>query len=111
MWQQEILSEKSGSNRKVEVLKTYDTKLAQEAFSFMDERARLALYQSLDVEEDFDPTDEDALWSELIEAAREDGNILSFFVVNESCGKSLIARYVSPDYPSAEAFAESLIRA
>jgi hypothetical protein len=75
----------------------------------MDEKARIALYRSLDVEEHFDPADQDALWSELTQAAREDGNILSFFVVNESSGKSQVARYVSPDYSSVEAFAESLI--
>jgi hypothetical protein len=37
MWQQEVFFEKSVANRKVEVLKTYDTRLAQEGI-FVDGR-------------------------------------------------------------------------
>ncbi len=110
MRQQEIFFERTGSDRKVEILKTYDTGAAREAFSAMDDVARQVLWNSLDVGEPFESTDEDGLWSELTEAAREDGNTLSFFVVSETSGKRAVAKYVSPDYPSAEAFAESLIR-
>jgi hypothetical protein len=49
------------------------------------------------------------LWEELLEAAREDGSLLSFFVVNEATGSRSESLYVSPDWPSAEAFARSRI--
>jgi hypothetical protein len=45
----------------------------------------------------------------LVEAAREDGNQLSFFVVIESDGKSSEYLDVSPDWPSAETFANKRI--
>jgi hypothetical protein len=51
----------------------------------------------------------DFLWEELLEAAREDGNLLSFFVVNEAKGNVSESIYVSPDWPSAEAFAKKRI--
>jgi hypothetical protein len=110
MRQQEVFFEKVDGVRRVEVLKTYDSGLAREAFSTMDEAALHTLWKSLDLDGDFDPTDEDALWSELLESAREDGNILSFFVVSETSAEKPIAVYVSPDYPSAQAFAESFLK-
>jgi hypothetical protein len=45
----------------------------------------------------------------LLEAAREDGNLLSFFVLNEANGNVSESVYVSPDWPSAEAFAKKRI--
>ena len=41
-----------------------------------------------------------------MEQAREDGNLLSFFIVNETVGPHRESLYVSPDWPSAEAFAK-----
>jgi hypothetical protein len=52
---------------------------------------------------------EDFLWAELLEAAHEDGNTLSFFVVNEVNGTASKSLYVSPDWPSAEAFAKNCV--
>jgi hypothetical protein len=46
-----------------------------------------------------------------LDAAREDGNMLSFFVVSEATGDSSKGVYVSPDWPSAEAFAKSRVTA
>jgi hypothetical protein len=80
----------------------------------MDEAAQKYLWSSLGINESYDAVDlpprhdaagEDFLWEELLDAAREDGNLLSFFVVNEENGISTNL-YVSPDWPSAEAFAK-----
>ena len=43
--------------------------------------------------------------------AREDGNLLSFFIVNQTKGGHTESLYVSPDWPSAEAFAQSQLAA
>lgn len=114
MAQQEIFFEQVTGERRIEVLKTYDRSYAREAFGNMDESAQAYLWSSLGIDENYDPTDlpprhdpdsEDFLWEELLEAAREDGNLLSFFVVNEATRNSSKSLYVSPDWPSAEAFA------
>ena len=116
MPQQETFFEQTKGDRRVEVLKTYDRSYARDAFGKMDEGAQTYLWSSLGIDEAYDPTDipprhdpdsEDFLWEELLEAAREEGNVLSFFVVNEAKGGSLTSLYVSPDWPSAEAFARS----
>jgi hypothetical protein len=46
------------------------------------------------------------LWDEMLEQAREDGSLLSFFIVNETAGPRIQGLYVSPDWPSAEAYAK-----
>ena len=60
-------------------------------FNNMDEAARKFLWNSLGINENYDaadvppiddPASEDFLWEELLDSAREDGNLLSFFVVN-----------------------------
>jgi len=72
----------------------------------MDEAAQTHLWNSLEINETYSPAgSEDLLWSELLDAAREDGSQLSFFVVNEEKGGGAKSLYVSPDWPSAEAFA------
>ena len=118
MPKQETFFEQKAGDRRVEVLKTYDRNYAREVFSKMDEAAQTYLWSSLGISETYDATDvppredpgsEDFLWEELLEAAREDGNLLSFFVVNEAEGSSSKSLYVSPDWPSAEAFAKSRI--
>jgi hypothetical protein len=114
MPQQEVVFEQSIGDKRVEVLKVYDRSYAREAFGNMDEAARRFLWNSLGINENHDaadvpqigdPASEDFLWEELMEAAREDGNLLSFFVVNEK-SESV---YVSPDWPSAETFAKNRI--
>ncbi len=67
-------------------------------------------YDGADTPPSDGPARKEFLWDELLEAAREDGNILSFFVVTESQGSKSESLYVSPDWPSAEAFAKNHVR-
>jgi hypothetical protein len=46
---------------------------------------------------------------ELLEAAREDGNLISFFVVNAEEGSTSQTLYVGPDCLSAEEFAKAYL--
>jgi hypothetical protein len=112
MPKQEVVFEEKAGDRRIEVLKVYDQAYAREAFENMDEAARKVLWDSLGINENYDaadvppiddPASEDFLWDELLDSAREDGNLLSFFVVNER-SESV---YVSPDWQSAEAFAKN----
>ena len=113
---QETFFEQQIGDRRIEVLKTYDQRFAQEAFKRMDEAALTSLWKNLNVEQIYDPAglptslepEERAafLWDELVEQAREDWRTHSFFVVNESEGLRIESLYVSPDWPSAEAFAK-----
>jgi len=116
MPKQEMLYEQKTGDRRIEVLKVYDRSYAREAFSNMDEYARKFLWGSLGINENHDaadvpssddPASEDFLWDELLDAAREDGNLLSFFVVNEQNGSISESVYVSPDWQSAETFAKN----
>jgi hypothetical protein len=119
MPQQEIFFEEQLADRRIEVLKTYDQQFAREAFDSMDEEAQAYLWSSLKPEEIYDPAglpkpeeveDRSAfLWDELVEQAREDWKTFSYFVVNEAKGNMKAALYVSPDWPSAEAFAKDRI--
>src|SRR5271170_6098790 len=111
MPQQETFFAKEKGGLRIEVLKTYDQNYAREAFADMDEAAQMHLWNALGVAENYDVSDLPAredpdsggfLWEELLDAAREDGNLLSFFVVNESKGTISERLYVSPDWPSAE---------
>jgi len=115
---QEVFFEQTSGNRHVEVRKIYDRNYAREAFLNMDEDAEAYLWHSLRFSEAYDaaevpppgdPAGEDFLWGELLDAAREDGNLLSFFVVNEGNGTASEPVYVSPDWPSAEAFAKKRV--
>ena len=116
MPQQEVFYEQSLGDRRIQVLKTYDQSYARDAFDNMDETARRRLWNSLELHENYEPADlpqiqtqdgADFMWDELLEAAHEDGNVLSFFVVNESGSGLTKSLYVSPDWPSAEGFAMS----
>lgn len=115
MPRQEVYFEQKTGERRVEVLKVYDRSYAREAFANMDEVAQKYLWNSLGINEKHDaedlppidgPAGEDFLWEELLEESREDGNLLSFFVVNEVKGTVSESLYVSPDWPSAQAFAK-----
>lgn len=118
MPKQELFLREELAGRVVEVLKTYDPAYAREAFDEMDDDAQLMLWNSLDIEQNYesadlpsasDPGRTDFLWDELMDSAREDvrldPNLRSFFVVNEIRGKSSRSLYVSADWPSAERFA------
>lgn len=118
MPEQEKFFEQATGDLRVEVLKTYDRQYAREVFGGMNEAAQRHLWSSLGIDDACDSAEvparhdlegEDFLWEELLEAAREDGNLLSFFVVNEATGSRSESLYVSPDWPSAEAFAKSRI--
>jgi hypothetical protein len=120
MPKQEIFFEQQVGERKVEVLKSYDQGYAHDAFKSMDEEALQHLWDVLKPEEiyevaglpslnnsnDINGEAEAFLWDELLEQAREDGSLLSFFIVNETVGARIESRYVSPDWPSAEAYAK-----
>ena len=120
MPKQEVLFEQQIGERRIEVLKSYDQIYAHEAFKNMDEEALQRLWTVLEPQEIYDPTGfpalndpvgegEAFLWDELLEQAREDGPLLSFFIVNEMKGRLNESLFVSPDWPSAEAFAKERI--
>lgn len=118
MPQQETFFEQTSGPLHVEVLKTYDRTYAREAFESMNETAYSRLWNSLGIEGLYDrgdiPSPDDAsrldfLWDELEDAAREEGNLCSFFVVVEANGGASNSIFVSADWPSAEAFAKDRI--
>ena len=122
MPKQEVFFEQREGNRRVEVIKTYDRSYAREVFGSIGDDARKALEAALDIGANYEPADipdpdgsdyDDFLWEELLEAAREDvrqdPNLYSFFVVTESREGKAADLYVSPDWPSAEAFAKQRI--
>lgn len=119
MPREETFFEQHKGSLKVTVLKSYDQGFARESFQEMDEIAHEHLWAALKPEEVYEPAElpklgdpndtegeaEAFLWDELLEQSREDGNTLSFFIVNESVGHHTKSVYVSPDWPSAESFA------
>jgi hypothetical protein len=118
MPQQELFFEQKIGDRHIEVMKTYDAVCAREAFVNMDGAARAFLLKSLRIDGTYEQADipsmqsgegEDFLWEELLEDSREDGNQLSFFLVTEAKGASSRCLYVSPDWPSAEAYAQNVL--
>ena len=123
MPKQELFFEQEKGNCRVEVLKSYDQGYAHEVFKNMDEGALQRLWDALKPEETYEVGDlprlnnpddvtgeaESFLWDELLEQAREEGSVLSFFVVNEITGKHSEGLYVSPDWPSAEVFAKDRV--
>ena len=124
MPRQEVFFEQRAGDQRVEVLKTYDRSYAREVFKGIDGDAREALAAALELEKNYEAADipapdssdyDEFLWDELLEAAREDvrkdPNLYSFFVVSEARSARSQDLYVSPDWPSAEAFAKKLISA
>ena len=122
MPQQEVFFEQVTGDRRIQVLKTYDSAYAREVFDEMDDDAQTILWNSLDIEQTYDVADlpspgdpdrADFLWDELLDAAREDvrlnPSLRSFFVVNEIRIAVPQSLYVSPDWPSAESFAKNLL--
>ena len=88
---QEVFFDQVVSGKRVVVLKSYDQAYAREAFDNMDEESLKRLWTALKPEEQYEaeelpklgnPEDvngeaEAFLWDELLEQAREDGNVLS----------------------------------
>jgi hypothetical protein len=115
-----VFFQQRAGNKSIEVVKTYDRSYAREVFKAMDDDGASALAAALEVADKYDPNEipdvsgseyEDFLWEELCEAAREDvrldPNLYSFFVVSETMGGRTEDLYISPDWPSAEAFAKA----
>ncbi len=124
MPQQEVFLEDRAGDRLIVVLKTYDRSYAREVFGRIDDAAMKRLATALEIEKNYDPKDipvsngpeyEDFLWEELSEASLEDvrqsPKLYSFFVVTENSAGKPKEIYISADWPSAEAFAKSLISA
>lgn len=114
MPQQETFFDKEQNGHSVQVSKSYDARYAKEAFRAMDDSALDFLGRSFDLPskyepaglpQPFDPEYADFLWDELEEEAREDWKTFSYFVVLSD--KSPL--FVSPDWPTAEAFAQSAL--
>lgn len=118
MPKQEAFLKESEGPITVEVIKTYDPSYAREVFDEMQQQAKHELARALGIAEKYPPEDipdpeeleyEDFLWEELIEDSLEDvrqsPRQYSFFVVNVSRDGKSEDRYVSGDWPSAEAFA------
>jgi hypothetical protein len=110
---QETFLRSSVAGRTIEVIKTYDGKYAREALSRMDSVALDYLAASMDLTSNFEKNDipersdddyAEFLWEAMVEAAREDGNLFSYFVVTESKSAIEIDLFVSPDWPTAEAY-------
>ena len=101
-------------NGTVAVTKTYDQRFAQEAFAHMDETALAHLAKSLAFTGTFEDEDipspseenyQDFVWEAMVDSAREDGNVFSYFVVQKTSGGSSEDIFVSGDWPTAEAYA------
>jgi len=115
---QETYLDKPVTGGRALVIKSYDEKLAREAFESIGDDALEWVARGLKLQELFDQGDipnaessgyRDFLWETLSDEAREEGHTKSFFiVVKEIPGQLPAALYVSPDWPSAEHFAQGL---
>lgn len=109
MPQQSIYFDERTESKRVQVLKVYDAAYARSCFDEMDEDALAFLSKSLDLPSKYELTEtgSEVAWEDVAEEAREDGNQLSFFVVVEERDNQPEPIYVSPDWPSAETFANT----
>jgi hypothetical protein len=115
--QQTFLDRQTG-DRRVQVVKTYDRQYAREAFNSMNETAKTYLWRVLAIAENYETSDlpamtnqdrDDILLEELLSAGREDWQSFSYFVVIETMKGESATTFVSGDWPSAEAFANSYL--
>jgi len=107
MPQQTVFFDERTDAKRVRVLKVYDAAYARSCFDEMNEEELAFLSKSLDLESNYDlPNPPVTLqWEDVEGEAREDGNLLSFFVVLEESGAISRPAFVSPDWPTSEAFA------
>jgi hypothetical protein len=114
MPQQETFFDQEQNGHSVKVIKSYDAGFAKEAFRAMDDSALVFLGRSFDLQSKYeasglpqpsDPDYADFLWDEMEEEAREDWKTFSYFVVLSD--KTPL--FVSPDWPTAEAFVQSTL--
>lgn len=118
MPRQETFLREAANGVEVEVIKTYDKTFAHEVFDGMGDEALKTLAATLNLGEKYETSDipgpddanyEDFIWEEICEGAVEDVRqspiLSSFFVVIENNSGKSQELYVSPDWPSAEAYA------
>ncbi len=114
---QEVFLERHIGTDRILAIKTYDRHFAREAFCQMDDSAMSTLAESLNLEETYfeddipsinTPEFPEFLWEALLEEAREDGSLFSFFVVYREAAGSRKNLIVTPDWPTAESFASRL---
>lgn len=123
MPRQETFLRESAGPVTVEVIKTYDPTYAREVFDRMEQDAKEALAQALELIKEYEPEDipsadgneyDDFLWQALsedsLEDVREFPRRYSFFVVTVSDNGKSRDRFVSTDWPSAERFAKSALQ-
>ncbi len=113
MPRQETFLEREVNGCQLQVVKSYDSVFARDAFDQMEPTAldflkhRLNLetkYDTAELPSSNDPDYADALWEEIEEGAREDWNTFSYFVALSASKETSHPLFVSPDWPSAEAF-------
>ena len=111
---QELFMDAVIDGRKVQVVKTFDRLYAQEAFGEMSDEAKAFLWRSLKPEDIYDPAGlptepgieyDTFLLDELLDQGREEWNSFSYFVVLDERSGRQEPTFVSPDWPTAEAFA------
>jgi len=115
---QETYLEKPVNGGRALIIKSYDEKLAREAFESIADDTLESVAMALKIHDLFEEGDipnaqspeyRDFLWETLSDEAREDGHTKSFFLVlKEITGQPAAALYVSSDWPSAELFAQGL---
>lgn len=107
MPQQTVFFDKRTDAKRVLVLKVYDAAYARSCFDEMNEESLAFLSKSLDLESNYDLPESPVTlqWEDVEGEAREDGNLLSFFVVIEESGAISRPTFVSPDWPTSEAYA------
>ena len=111
MPQSDVFMDERIGDKRVLVLKTYDSAFAREAFDVMDVQALKFLSVSLGLEDlpaSDSPDFADSIWQELEDGAREDWNKFSYFVVTEDTANRPSPVFVSADWPTAEAFAKTI---
>lgn len=113
MPRQETFFSSTVGDRKIEIVKTYDRNFVRTAFSRMDEAVLDHLANSLNLGSNFNESDIPAStdadygefqWEAMTDSAREDGNLFSFFIVTQSKPQIERELFVSPDWPTAEAY-------
>jgi hypothetical protein len=113
---QELFLDTVINGRKIQVVKTYDQAYATEVFRGMSDEAKAFLWKSLKPEELYDPVglptepgiEYDAfLLEEMIDQGREEWNSFSYFVVMDAATGQNLPTFVSPDWPTAETFANA----
>jgi hypothetical protein len=110
---QETLFDEHVDGRRLEIIKTYDSIYAHEAFEAMGSDAKAILGKALVSEGTLDEAEisdlgDDYLWEGINEGAREDWNTFSYFVVREVVGSTHKCLFVCADWPNAEAFLKTL---